>query len=226
MSLRKRIASSPVANRAAAALFGAWLRFVWVTSRRDAEGWDAVARLVDRHGAVIIVCWHQRIMLTPWIFDLRHAPCQGLTSTGRAGRMMGWVHRSFGYGSVPMPRGVMGAAEMRAVLKGLKEGTSVGISPDGPRGPARVAKAMPIQWARTARVPVVVFTFSASRFWTWKTWDRLMFPKPFGRLVLIWRHWEHEIPTRFTEEEGAALAAELGAFMDAVTAEADARVRA
>jgi hypothetical protein len=223
MSLRKRIASSPAFNRVFAALFGTWLRFVHATSRRETEGWDEVARLVDTHGAVIIVCWHQRIMMTPWIFDLRHAPCQGLTSTGRAGRMMGWVHRSFGYGSVPMPKGVLGAAEMKTVLRGLRDGVSVGMSPDGPRGPARVAKVMPIQWARTARVPVVVFTFSASRFWTWGTWDSLMFPKPFGRLVLIWRKWDREIPARFTAEEGEALATELGAFMDEVTAEADAR---
>ena len=226
MSLRKRIAESPAVNRAVAGMFRGWLRLVWATSRREADGWAAVADLVDRHGAVILVCWHQRIMMTPWIFDLSHAPCQGLTSTGRAGRMMGLVHRLFGYGSVPMPKGVLGAAEMRLVLSGLKKGVSMGMSPDGPRGPARVAKVMPIQWARAARVPVVVFTFSASRYWTWSTWDRLMFPKPFGRLVLLWRPWEREIPARFTEEEGEALAAELSAFMDAVTAEADARVSA
>lgn len=226
MSLRKRIASSPLANRAGAALFGAWLRFVWMTSRRDADGWDAAARLVDRHGAVIIVCWHQRIMLTPWMFDLSKAPCRSLTSAGRAGRLVGWLHRAFGYGTVPMPKREMGAAEMREVLRGLKQGISIGISPDGPRGPARVAKVTPIQWARTAQVPVVVFTFSASRFWSWTTWDRLMFPMPFGRLVLLWRVWDRAVPGRFTEQEGAALAADLGRFMDAVTAEADARVRA
>jgi lysophospholipid acyltransferase (LPLAT)-like uncharacterized protein len=224
MSLHKRIAASPTVNRVVAALFGGWLRLVWLTSKRERDGWEAVAELVDRHGAVILVCWHQRIMMTPWIFDLSHARCQGLTSTGRAGRLMGWVHRLYGYGSVPMPKGVLGAAEMKAVLSGLREGVSVGMSPDGPRGPARVAKVMPIQWARAAKVPVVVFTFSATRYWTWGTWDKLMFPKPFGRLLLVWRLWDREIPARFTAEEGEALAAELSAYMDAVTAEADARL--
>ena len=223
MSLRKRLASSPVVNRAVAALFGGWLRFVWTTSRREADGWDHVARLVDRHGAVIIVCWHQRIMLTPWMFDLKRYRIQSLTSAGRAGRLVGWIHRAFGYGTVPMPKGVLGAAEMRLVLKGLKEGISIGISPDGPRGPARVAKVMPLQWARTAQVPIVVFTFAGSRVWRWNTWDRMFFPKPFGRLVLIWREWDRAVPERFTEAEGEALAAELSRFMDRVTAEADAR---
>ena len=59
------MARSPVVNRIVAGLFGAWLRLVWATSRRDADGWEGVVQLLERHGAVIIVCWHQRIMLTP-----------------------------------------------------------------------------------------------------------------------------------------------------------------
>ena len=225
-TLRQRLASSPALNRFGAALFRVWLTLVYRTSRRDADGWAEVSRLVEAHGAVIIVCWHQRIMLTPWMFDLTQAPCRSLTSAARAGRLVGWMHRAFGYDTVPMPRGVLGAAEMREVLRGLKQGISIGISPDGPRGPARVAKVTPIQWARTAQVPVVVFTFASSLFWSWPTWDRLMFPLPFGRVAMIWRVWDRAVPPRFTEAEGEALAAELGAFMDQVTAEADARVRA
>lgn len=225
-TLRQRIAASPAFNRAVAGLFRVWLVAVYRSSRREACGWDAVSRLIAQHGAVIIVCWHQRIMLTPWMFDLDQAPCRSLTSAGRAGRLVGWMHRAFGYDTVPMPKGVLGAAEMREVLRGLKRGISIGISPDGPRGPARVAKVTPIQWARTAQVPIVVFTFATSRFWSWRTWDRLMFPLPFGRVAMLWREWDRVVPPRFTEAEGAALAADLGAFMDAVTAEADARVRA
>jgi lysophospholipid acyltransferase (LPLAT)-like uncharacterized protein len=223
MSLRRRIASDPRVNRATAALFRLWLRAVHATSRRETDGWDKVADLVARHGAVIIVCWHQRIMLTPWMFDLSLAPCRSLTSAGRAGRLVGWLHRAFGYDTVPMPKRGLGATELRTVLRGLQQGISIGISPDGPRGPARVAKITPIQWARTAQVPVVVFTFSASRYLSWPTWDRLMFPLPFGRLVLMWRVWDRAVPPRFSDAEGAALTAELGAFMDAVTAEADTR---
>jgi lysophospholipid acyltransferase (LPLAT)-like uncharacterized protein len=221
MSLRKRIASSRAVNRAVAGLFGLWLRLVWATSRRDARGWDRVAQLIETHGAVIIVCWHQRIMLTPWMFDLSYAPCQSLTSAGRAGRLVGWIHHHFGYGSVPMPKGTLGAAEMRHVLSGLRQGVSIGISPDGPRGPARIAKDTPIRWARAAQVPIVAFTFAGSRIWCWPTWDKLHFPLPFGRLVLLWREWDQAVPGRLGEDAAATLAADLGQFMDALTAEAD-----
>jgi lysophospholipid acyltransferase (LPLAT)-like uncharacterized protein len=222
MSLRRRIVSSRGFNRAVAALFGLWLRLVWATSRRQAQGWDKVARLIETHGAVIIVCWHQRIMLTPWMFDLTQARCQSLTSAGRAGRLVGFIHHHFGYGTVPMPRGTLGAAEMRRVLGDLRAGVSIGISPDGPRGPARIAKDTPIKWARATQVPIVAFTFAGSRIWRWRTWDQLHFPLPFGRLVLLWEEWDRTVPERMDAEQTEALTDDLGRFMDAVTAKADA----
>lgn len=218
-----KIVSSRAVNRVVAAMFGFWLRFVWITSRRDCDGWDDVARLIDQHGAVIIVCWHQRIMLTPWMFDLRKGDCLSLTSTGHAGRLVGWIHRHFGMKTVPLPKHASGTAQMREVLGLLRGGTSIGISPDGPRGPARVAKLAPVQWARASQAPIVAFTFAGSRIWPWATWDRLHFPLPFGKLALIWRHWDHAIPSRLTPEDAQTLAADLGRFMDAITAEADSR---
>ena len=224
MGWRKRLIASEGFNKLVAAFFGLWLRFVWVTSRKDLDGWREVAQLIDRHGSIIVVCWHQRTLLVPWAFDLSHAPFVSLTSTGRAGRLAGWIHRHFGMESIPLPKTISGAAEMRKVLGLLTEGTSIGISPDGSRGPARIAKLAPIQWARSTRAPIVVFAFAGSRIWSWPTWDRMHFPLPFGRLALVWRYWDQEIPARIAGENAEMLAAELGRFMDEVTAEADSRI--
>ena len=224
MSLRKRIADHPHSNRAVAALFGGYMRLVRATSRGRADGWEAVAEALETDGAVLIVCWHQRLMLTPWMFDLNQAPCRSLTSDGRAGRLVGWIHRAFGYETMPMKRGMLGAGAIRDVLRGLQNGISIGISPDGPQGPPRVAKVTPIQWARATQIPVFVFTFSARRYWTWPTWDRLMFPLPFTRVELMWRRWDRAVPRRLDAVEADALAVELGDFMNAVSAECDARV--
>ncbi|MFY9245061.1 MAG: hypothetical protein WAO88_04680 [Roseicyclus sp.] len=43
-------------------------------------------------------------------------------------------------------------------------------------------------------------------------------------MALIWRHWDRAIPSRLTPKDAQALAADLGRFMDEVTATADARV--
>lgn len=223
-SFRKRLANSTRANRALAALFGAWARMVRATARLEEDGWSQVEAALAAHGAVIIVCWHQRLMMTPFMFDLSKYRCRSLTSDARAGRLVGHIHRHFGYESVPMPRGILGASEMRLILKGLREGISIGVSPDGPRGPARQAKLTPIQWARAAQVPVVSFTFSAKHYLTWPTWDRLLFPLPFSRVHVRWRIWEETVPSKLSEAETIALAGKLQAFMDAEALAADCAV--
>lgn len=220
-NFRKRIANSTRANRWLAALFGAWTRMVRATARLEEEGWSQVEAALATHGAVIIVCWHQRLMMTPFMFDLSKYRCRSLTSDARAGRLVGHIHRHFGYESVPMPRGILGASEMRLILKGLREGISIGVSPDGPRGPARIAKPTPIQWARAAQVPVVCFTFSAKHYLRWPTWDRLIFPLPFSTVHLRWTIWEETVATKLSEEETIALARKLQEFMDAEALAAD-----
>lgn len=222
--LRKRLADSPRLNAAVAGAFAGWIRWVRRSSVVSEDGWPEVADALREHGAVIIVCWHQRLMMTPYMFDLSAAPCRSLTSDRRAGRLFGRIHASFGFETMPMPRHLQGAGEMRAALKGLRQGFSIGISPDGPQGPARVAKTTPIQWARVSGAPVFIFTFSARRYLRWPTWDRLMFPLPYTRLALRWRRWPVDLPQRLSTEEAEALAADLGRAMDDLTAEADAAV--
>ena len=222
--MRKRILNHPVTLGFGAALFSGWMRLVKASSRVEEDGWRAVAQAIDDHGGVIIVCWHQRLMMTPYMFRFGQARCHSLTSNARAGRLVGAIHRRFGYETIPMPKGLLGAAEMRRVIKGLKSGISIGISPDGPRGPARIAKVTPIQWARVSQVPTFVFTFSCRRFWTWPSWDRLMFPKPFNEITLLWREWERPVPRKLTPGQTEALALELQAFMNDVSAEADRRM--
>lgn len=221
MSLRKRILDHPFTIGAVAMVFVGYLRLVYWTSRIERVGEDRLWQAVDRSGAVILLSWHQRLMMSPWSIDPARTLTRGLTSTSRMGRLLSRIHRSFGHDTQPLPLGPEGAATLREILRGLRDGRSVGISPDGPRGPARVAKPIPIQWARATQVPLVVYAFSARRYLTVRTWDRLMVPLPFNRLALVWQVWDVPVPRRLTEEETAALAGELGLFMDAVTADAD-----
>lgn len=224
VKMRKRIADHPVTMAVVANLFAAWIRAVRLTSRIEEEGWDEVAQAIDEHGAVILLVWHQRLMMTPYIVHGDRAKVRSLTSTSRTGRLAGRMHRCFGIKTIAIPKDSTGTAEMRLVVRGLRDGCSIGIAPDGSRGPARMSKPTPIQWARVAQVPVFLFAFSCRRFWTSPTWDSLMFPMPFNRLSLIWKRWDVSIPRQISPDEITALARRLDSELDALTAEADRRV--
>ena len=72
------------------------------------------------------------------------------------------------------------------MLKRLEAGDCVGITPDGPRGPAMVASIGIVNLARLAGAPIVPIVCATSRRKVLNTWDRFHLALPFGRGVFVW----------------------------------------
>jgi lysophospholipid acyltransferase (LPLAT)-like uncharacterized protein len=76
-----------------------------------------------------------------------------------------------------------GSAALKELTDKLKKGSNSGMILDGPVGPARVAKIGAVVMARNAGVPIIPLSWGADRCWVLNSWDRLMIPKPFARIV-------------------------------------------
>lgn len=74
---------------------------------------------------------------------------------------------------------------IRQVIKTLRQSRHVGISPDGPRGPRMCINSNVVAIARMTGAPIIPITFSASKAHVFKSWDRFLLPKPFGKGVII-----------------------------------------
>ena len=70
-------------------------------------------------------------------------------------------------------------------VKALKNGASVGITPDGPRGPRYQASLGIIVMARLAGVDILPVSYSSTKGTFIKSWDRFFLPFPFGRGVFV-----------------------------------------
>jgi len=79
-----------------------------------------------------------------------------------------------------------GSAALRNMLKKLKEGDCVAITPDGPRGPAMSVSIGILNAARLAQAPIVPITYATSRRRILASWDRFHVALPFGRGVYLW----------------------------------------
>jgi hypothetical protein len=79
-----------------------------------------------------------------------------------------------------------GSFALRTMVKRLKQGGCVGITPDGPRGPAMTASIGIVNIARLAGVPIFPVTYATSRRRMLATWDRFHLALPFGRGVYLW----------------------------------------
>ena len=221
MNLRKKIADSRGFSRAVTGLFSAYIRFAHASSRWQRQGFEAMDDAVRAGEPVIFVVWHQRLMMAPYMFDVTLGPICSLTSGGRPGRMVGALLGRFGWQNVSMESRKRHVTLSRVVLQKMRDGVSVGIAADGPRGPARVSSTVPLTWARSAGCRVFTVSFSANRVVEAPSWDRMWLPAPFSRGVFLCREWTSEVPRKACEDEVEALRQDFEATLEAVTTYSD-----
>lgn len=109
-----------------------------------------------------------------------------LISAHRDGRIIADAVAYFGIDAIAGSTRRGGSAALRSMLKKLKDGDCVAITPDGPRGPAMIASIGIVNVARLAQVPIVPITYATSRRFIAATWDRFHIALPFGRGVFLW----------------------------------------
>lgn len=162
-----------------------YIRFVYATNRWSVEGAEHPRRLRDAGRPFILAFWHGRLIMIPMAWQ-RLAPIHMLISAHRDGRIIADAVAHFGVQTVTGSTRKGGSAALRAMVKSLAAGDCVGITPDGPAGPAMVASNGIVNVARLARVPIVPVTFATSRRRMMRSWDRMQIALPFGRGAFIW----------------------------------------
>ena len=142
---------------------------------------------------MVVAVWHERLALLPqlWRIGRRLGAPMGvrvLASRHRDGRLIGTLMRRFGVEPVFGSSSRGGGAALRACAEALASGDHVILTPDGPRGPRRVAAPGVAQLAALAGAPVLPTAARTSWHVTiTSSWDRMQVPLPFGRGVLVCR---------------------------------------
>lgn len=67
----------------------------------------------------------------------------------------------------------------------VSEGYMAAIICDGPRGPALECKPGALRLAQRTGTPLLPLVVSAKRHWRLRSWDRMMFPRPFSPVLMI-----------------------------------------
>jgi lysophospholipid acyltransferase (LPLAT)-like uncharacterized protein len=193
------------------------LRFACGTSKWQRLGFEPMDEAVKNGDPIIMVLWHQRLIMIPHMFDTSLGKLCALTSSGRGGTMVGKLLTCYGFDYVPMASNKRHVALSRNILGRIKDGYSIGIAADGPRGPARQLSNVPLIWGRVSGKRIFVVSYSTRRTFKLPTWDRSMVPKPFTHGVLMCREWEHTVPRKGTDGEYEALRLSLQSALDEVT---------
>lgn len=166
-------------------LVAAYIRLVHATSRWEMRNAEAVNALWDADSPFILAFWHGRMFMMPAMWR-KGAPVGMLISRHRDGELIARTLRHFGVDAIRGSTSRGGGGALREVLRALKSGTSIGFTPDGPRGPPMRASGGVISAARLAGAPIVPAACAVSRRKTLPSWDRFVIPFPFSRGICIW----------------------------------------
>lgn len=165
-------------------LVGSWIiRMIGVTWRVRMIDAAPVDRLRHDGQPVALLLWHGQLL--PLLYVMRFQSIACLISTHKDGELIAQIARRLG---CKLVRGSSSRGADRALLglvRTLRDGFTIAVTPDGPRGPYRSFAAGALVAAHRAEAPVVAFGVHASRAWYLGSWDRFMIPKPFARLTIV-----------------------------------------
>ncbi|MBP0491584.1 lysophospholipid acyltransferase family protein [Pararoseomonas indoligenes] len=226
----KRLTRHPRFLAAMAWLLGLYIALVHRTTRWTLVGDAALDAMRAQPGNIILSFWHERIALgpRPWLDIIRQIPPlqpkrpQVLVSRHRDGVFIARVVARFNLDTIHGSTSKGGSQALRMMLRILRGGGVVCITPDGPRGPRRVAAPGVGQLAAVSGALVLPYAGITTRHIRLRSWDRMVVPLPFSRGLML-LHPMFAVPPHASEAGRAAVEAALTESCEAVDAWAAAR---
>jgi lysophospholipid acyltransferase (LPLAT)-like uncharacterized protein len=168
---------------------------------------------LERVPQYILAFWHDHMLLM--LHSRFRKPITVMSSSSRDGDLAVTVYATYGVNAVRGSSTRGGGAALREFIRRARAGSNLVFTPDGPKGPARVAKDGVIFAAQATGLPIVPVAFAASRKKRLGSWDRMIFPLPTSRVIYLYgepitvpRHADIEEWRRKLEDSMNRLAAE------------------
>jgi lysophospholipid acyltransferase (LPLAT)-like uncharacterized protein len=153
-----------------------------ITLRKRNIGSEFPEKLHKEGKPFIYAIWHTNVFLSPYF--LRNQSVHVLISASRDGELIHRVVRFFNNFSIRGSTSRGGIGALKSVITVLRKGSSVAITPDGPKGPAFKVQDGILFAAARSGAPIIPFHYEADRQWVFeKAWDKHRIPKPFSKVI-------------------------------------------
>jgi len=134
-------------------------------------------------GPLIYVAWHRDMLMLSYPY--RNRDIAMVISRSHDGELAAQTARRMGYCAVRGSNSRGGISALKELIIMLRNGQSVGVLADGPRGPAGQTKAGVLYLAHKTGAALVPVAAKASRSITLRSWDRMVLPLPFSHISIV-----------------------------------------
>ncbi len=166
-----------------------YLKIVYKTSRLNITYQDQKNNL-DNKGKIYAL-WHNRLVCGSSIFENHQSSSNNfkgayvLISPHNDGKIISKIIHDFGLNVLEGSSNKNSTNVLRQIISKLSEKASIIITPDGPRGPLYTINSNITELARKYNANLIPVSCISSRFFSLKSWDKLIVPLPFGSIYVI-----------------------------------------
>lgn len=158
-----------------------FVRFIYLTNKKT---YHYPVNYNPKDENFIVAMWHGDLLMQP--LNYRYFKPDGkikvIVSEHRDGETIRKVVDYLGVGALSGSSTRGGAKALLGAIKALKGGTDVAITPDGPKGPIYSIADGIVVIAQKTKSKILPFSSIATSYWQFKSWDKFIVPKPFGKI--------------------------------------------
>ena len=174
-------------------IFGAlYIYFVYISSKKKFINKNNLDELLNEDISFIYALWHDQLLLSPLTWQSKKR-IDILISKHRDGDMIADLIKFHGFNSIrgstnnpKKEKEKNSLTSVRKILKSLKKNISIGITPDGPRGPRHKVGEGTINISRISNKKILPMSLACKKKWVLNTWDKFIVPKPFNEICIVW----------------------------------------
>ena len=197
---------------------------VYKTSKVNLKNRKKIENLLERNESFIYSFWHDQLLMCPLTWQ-SNSNIKVLISKHRDGDIIAQLISNLGFeairGSTHKTNKIKnkgGLLSARKMIKSLKNGISIGISPDGPKGPRHKVSEGILSISRLSKSVILPVGIGFKKKWVLNTWDKFIIPKPFNEITVI---WGDPIPAITNEKNNHQFRTKLESKMNNLTAQAN-----
>ena len=175
---------------------------LWLSTCRVTEfGRDIETRYLEANPGkgLLYASWHRGLVFA--VYWYRNRNVVSIASASEDGELAAQAARRFGWITARGSSSRGGRQAFREMEDYINKGYKGGLVADAPRGPRFVSKLGIIYLAKRTSRPIIPVIWNADRYWKLNSWDRMIIPKPFARIVALFDDDTIQVPSDASREE-------------------------
>ena len=196
-----------------------YIKFVSFTTKWSFINKKYVENLWKKNESFILCFWHGRLLMMPLSWNIKKK-INVLISAHSDGQLLSKTVKYFDIKTIIGSSSKGGSEAIRNIIKSLKSGISIGMTPDGPRGPRMKINSAIIKIASLTGNKIVPLSYSVKKKIFLNSWDKFLVALPFGKGCFIWGK-PIKIKKNISSNEDLKLSNKLEKILIKLTKEAD-----